>query len=78
MPQLSLEKLTELTMRALKHAGASKAMAQATAQALVAAEAVPVHVAAAPATAPVPIQAPLAPFTTITRVATAGETAGVQ
>lgn len=45
---------------------------------LVAAEAAPVHVAAAPAALPVPVQAPLAPFTTITRVATAGETAGVQ
>jgi (2R)-3-sulfolactate dehydrogenase (NADP+) len=39
MPQLSRETLTELTTRALKRAGASKAMAQATAQALVAAEA---------------------------------------
>ncbi len=39
MPQLSLEKITDLTTRALKRAGASKAMAQATAQALVAAEA---------------------------------------
>ena len=39
MPQLSLETLTELTTRALKRAGAGKAMAQATAQVLVAAEA---------------------------------------
>lgn len=39
MPQLSIEQLTELTARALKRAGASKPMAQATAQALVAAEA---------------------------------------
>ena len=39
MPQLSLEQLVELTTRALKRAGASKAMAQATAQALVSAEA---------------------------------------
>ena len=39
MPQLSLEQLTKLTARALKRAGASKALAQATAQALVAAEA---------------------------------------
>ena len=39
MPQLSLEKLTALTTRALKRAGASKAMAHASAQALVAAEA---------------------------------------
>jgi (2R)-3-sulfolactate dehydrogenase (NADP+) len=39
MPQFSIEQLTELTARALKRAGASKAMAQATAQALVAAEA---------------------------------------
>jgi (2R)-3-sulfolactate dehydrogenase (NADP+) len=39
MPQLSLEQLTELTTRALQRAGASKAMAHATAQALVAAEA---------------------------------------
>ena len=39
MPQLSLEQLVELTTRALKRAGASKAMAQSTAQALVAAEA---------------------------------------
>ncbi|MEQ1773019.1 MAG: Ldh family oxidoreductase [Burkholderiales bacterium] len=39
MPQLSFEQLIELTVRALKRAGASKAMAQSTAQALVAAEA---------------------------------------
>ena len=39
MPQLSIEQLVELTTRALKRSGASKAMAQATAQALVAAEA---------------------------------------
>lgn len=45
---------------------------------LVAAEAVPVHVAAAPQAPPVPVQAPLAPFTNITRVATAGEVSGVQ
>lgn len=37
---------------------------------LVAAEAAPVHVAAALAAPPVPVQAPLAPFATITRVAT--------
>lgn len=39
MPQVSLEELTALTTRALKRAGANKAMAQLTAQALVAAEA---------------------------------------
>ena len=39
MPQLTLEQLTDLTTRALKRAGASKAMAQAAAKALVAAEA---------------------------------------
>jgi (2R)-3-sulfolactate dehydrogenase (NADP+) len=39
MPILNLEQLTDLTTRALKRAGASKAMAQATAQALIAAEA---------------------------------------
>ena len=39
MPTLTLEKLTELTARALKRAGASKAMADTTARALVAAEA---------------------------------------
>lgn len=39
MPQVPLEKLTDLTTRALKRAGASKLMAQTTAQALVAAEA---------------------------------------
>ncbi len=39
MPQLSIERLTDVTARALKRAGASKAMAQSTAQALVAAEA---------------------------------------
>lgn len=39
MPQVSLEALTDLTTRALKRAGASKIMAQSTAQALVAAEA---------------------------------------
>lgn len=39
MPQLSIEKLTELTARALKRSGASKASAEATAKALVAAEA---------------------------------------
>jgi (2R)-3-sulfolactate dehydrogenase (NADP+) len=39
MPLISLEKLTELVARALKRAGASKTMAQSTAQALVAAEA---------------------------------------
>jgi (2R)-3-sulfolactate dehydrogenase (NADP+) len=39
MPQLTLDQLTGLTTRALKRAGASKAMAQTTAQALVAAEA---------------------------------------
>ncbi|PZR33176.1 hypothetical protein [Caulobacter segnis] len=37
---------------------------------LVEAEAVPVQVAATPVQAPVPVQAPLAPFTHITRVAT--------
>ncbi len=39
MQTIALEKLTELTARALKRAGASKAMADTTAQALVAAEA---------------------------------------
>ncbi len=39
MPRLPIERLTDVTARALKRAGASKAMAQATAQALVAAEA---------------------------------------
>ena len=39
MRQFSTEQLTALTARALKRAGASKAMAQATAQALVSAEA---------------------------------------
>ena len=39
MPQLSLEQLIDLTARVLKRAGASTAAAQATAQALVAAEA---------------------------------------
>ncbi|HTD90337.1 MAG TPA: Ldh family oxidoreductase, partial [Burkholderiales bacterium] len=39
MPQISLQQLLELTARALKRAGASKASAAATAQALVAAEA---------------------------------------
>ena len=39
MPLISLAQLNELTVRALKRAGASQAMAQATAQALVAAEA---------------------------------------
>jgi len=39
MPLIALEKLTELVARALKRAGASKTMAQSTAQALVAAEA---------------------------------------
>jgi (2R)-3-sulfolactate dehydrogenase (NADP+) len=39
MSQVSFEQLTELTTRALKRASASKAMAQTTAQALVAAEA---------------------------------------
>lgn len=39
MPLISAEKLTDLTARALKRAGASKAMADATALALVAAEA---------------------------------------
>jgi (2R)-3-sulfolactate dehydrogenase (NADP+) len=39
MPSLPLERLTDLTARALKRAGASKALAQATAQALMAAEA---------------------------------------
>ena len=39
MPQLTLDQLTDLVTRALKRAGASKAMAQCTAQALVAAEA---------------------------------------
>jgi len=45
---------------------------------LVAAEAVPVHVAAAPASPPVPVQAPLAPFTMITRVSTVADASGVQ
>lgn len=39
MSQVSIEQLTDLTTRALKRAGASKTMAQLTAQALVAAEA---------------------------------------
>ncbi len=39
MPRLPIERLTDVTARALKRAGASKAMAQATAKALVAAEA---------------------------------------
>jgi (2R)-3-sulfolactate dehydrogenase (NADP+) len=39
MPQLPVARLTEITARALKRAGASKAMAQTTAQALIAAEA---------------------------------------
>ena len=39
MAAISVERLVEITARALKRAGASKAMAQATAQALVAAEA---------------------------------------
>lgn len=39
MPTLTVEELTDLAARALKRAGASKAMAQATAAALVAAEA---------------------------------------
>ncbi len=39
MPQLSIVQLVELTARALKRAGASRAMAQAAAQALVVAEA---------------------------------------
>ena len=39
MPLLSIAGLTELAARALKRAGASKAMAEATAQALVVAEA---------------------------------------
>ncbi|MBM3343027.1 MAG: Ldh family oxidoreductase [Betaproteobacteria bacterium] len=39
MPIVSLEEITNLTIRALKRAGASKLMAQTTAQALVAAEA---------------------------------------
>lgn len=39
MPQLSLDQLTDLITRALKRAGASKTMAQLTAQALVSAEA---------------------------------------
>ena len=39
MPSITLQQLTDLTTRALKRAGASQAMAQATAQALVAAEA---------------------------------------
>lgn len=39
MPQLTLDQLTDLVTRALKRAGATKAMAQCTAQALVAAEA---------------------------------------
>lgn len=38
MPRLTVDELTELAARALKKAGASKAMAQATAQALVAAD----------------------------------------
>ncbi|WP_156449717.1 hypothetical protein [Caulobacter sp. CCH9-E1] len=45
---------------------------------LVAAEAVPVQVAAAPVPPPPPVQAPLAPFTNITRVATADAASGVQ
>lgn len=45
---------------------------------LVAAEAVPVQVAAAPVPQPPPVQAPLAPFTNITRVATADAASGVQ
>ena len=45
---------------------------------LVAAEAVPVQVAASPQTPPVPVRAPLAPFATITHVATATEVSGVQ
>lgn len=44
---------------------------------LVDAEAVPVQVAAAPQGQPVPVQAPLAPIATITRVATAEDTLGV-
>ena len=39
MPRLSLDQLTDLAARGLKRAGASKAMAQLTAQALIAAEA---------------------------------------
>ena len=39
MATISVERLVEITVRALKRAGASKAMAQSTAQALVAAEA---------------------------------------
>ena len=39
MPRLPIERLTDVTARALRRAGASKAMAQATAKALVAAEA---------------------------------------
>jgi len=39
MPVITLERLTEVTARALQRAGASKLMAQTTAQALVAAEA---------------------------------------
>jgi (2R)-3-sulfolactate dehydrogenase (NADP+) len=39
MPQVTLQQLTDLVTRALKRAGASKVMAQSTAQALVAAEA---------------------------------------
>ena len=39
MPSISIEQLVDLTARALKRAGASKASAEATAQALVAAEA---------------------------------------
>ena len=39
MPQIALEQLTDLVERALRRAGANKAMAQTTAQALVAAEA---------------------------------------
>jgi len=38
MPKLSIDELAQLAVRALKNAGASRAMAQATAQALVAAE----------------------------------------
>ncbi len=38
MPRLSIDELTQLVTRALKKAGASKSMAQATAQALVAAD----------------------------------------
>ncbi len=45
---------------------------------LVAAEAVPVQIAATPVPPPAPVQAPLAPFTNITRVATAEGAVGVQ